>query len=499
MATLLEFEPQSQETSLSREAVILLRELTKQHQSDLTKLNEHLAKAVEYLSSTVAQVNDRAREERTDHRKKLNRLAKENENEPEDEREGYEDFQHKVDALTKKMDISVRRLVDDRIWMSSVPDALSHVVSKSASAADTTIQQGTPSTQTTNRTTQRSILDDSDDESALLNDEPNMTESQALAPPNPAKTPTSLLQAAFSTHDTKWRHKTLTEKYADDNDYKGFYRMVYDAKNGDSDTVPPMPHHSMWFAVEEGRTTNQTTSTTNGLNPSQRQRNTQSQNEETNEDEEGESDIEIASERLRITCPITLAPFREPLASTKCPHAYEKSAILSMLQTTTDHVPLTTDQLIELSQIPQSGAGRAQRQKREKEMKTPQIKCPECSVPITQADLRPDPVLLRKVNRILEAQRRKEEMEMNGGASGNVTLDLDGDGDEDDDEDELGLGGRRRMQRRKKIVTLGSSPPGSMRKRASGVVKTERGRTASAIPQTQFSRGGDGEDEDMYN
>lgn len=46
---------------------------------------------------------------------------------------------------------------------------------------------------------------------------------------------------------------------------------------------------------------------------------------------EDDDDFEVASERISIKCPITLLPMKHPVSSKKCPHSFEKEAILSMI------------------------------------------------------------------------------------------------------------------------------------------------------------------------
>ena len=48
-------------------------------------------------------------------------------------------------------------------------------------------------------------------------------------------------------------------------------------------------------------------------------------------DADDDDDIDVLSERISIKCPITLVPMKDPVSSTKCPHSFEKSAILDML------------------------------------------------------------------------------------------------------------------------------------------------------------------------
>lgn len=70
------------------------------------------------------------------------------------------------------------------------------------------------------------------------------------------------------------------------------------------------------------------------------------------------------------------------------------------------------------------------------------IRCPVCSLELTQDDLKSDPVLLRKVNRAQALLQREEEEAELEGRSRRVTLgDVDSD---EDDEDDDGFGGGKR-------------------------------------------------------
>ena len=105
----------------------------------------------------------------------------------------------------------------------------------------------------------------------------------------------------------------LDGSYAANNDYIGFKRTIHDALHP-GDDAPPMPNASTWFP-ESPRTVNTTT------------RNAGRQPAGADDDD----DVDVLSERISIKCPITLVPMKDPVTSTKCPHSFERSAILDML------------------------------------------------------------------------------------------------------------------------------------------------------------------------
>jgi SUMO ligase MMS21 Smc5/6 complex component len=45
-----------------------------------------------------------------------------------------------------------------------------------------------------------------------------------------------------------------------------------------------------------------------------------------------DDDIEIEGEHISLKCPLTLLPFTDPVTSKKCPHSFERNAILPMIQ-----------------------------------------------------------------------------------------------------------------------------------------------------------------------
>ena len=101
--------------------------------------------------------------------------------------------------------------------------------------------------------------------------------------------------------------------YAQNNDYVGFKKLVYDAQFPDDD-APPMPHSSTWFSDQTQDAATGGAVAVAGSQPAA-----------------ANDDLTVASERISIKCPITLLPMKDPVTSTKCPHSFEKEAILSMI------------------------------------------------------------------------------------------------------------------------------------------------------------------------
>ena len=158
---------------------------------------------------------------------------------------------------------------------------------------------------------------------------------------------------------------------------------------------------------------------------------------------------------IRIKCPFTLQYFEDPVTSKKCPHSFERSAFYEVLKATDKHLPFTVEQVEELGRI----RNRTERTKREKEIGIPAVQCPECNMLLAESDVERNPVLQRKVQRMIAEKQREREP----------------DDDSEDDDKDLPRGTQR------KPVGLGSSPPS---RRASGRVhdfKAESGRVPQSI------------------
>lgn len=380
MPSVSTFQLQAPVAPLNPTAQQALTELL-QAQAPRKRLAACLNDTAKKLTEVAGQLNDRGTEQRQRHAKLQARLQANGEEMREEDRVEYETFQRKVKDLTQKMDHSIRGVIDAQTWLDDVPDALKMVATKTGALAEATQQQTQGPTPLG---TQRNRLEDGMDM-----DGTGTVDAPVPAPPDPSNVPTALLQAAFEEQSRIWQSMSLTERYVDNNEYRGFYRTVYDAKNP-GESAPLIPHASLWFAEEENPHSMPALGSQTG-------RGRQAEDDE-------DDDIEIASERVSLKCPITLLPFKDPLTSTKCPHSFEKEAILDMLRLSSDYLPFTADQEFVLSQT----RDRRALDRKKKEMGTPTVMCPVCSCTLAEADLKPDPVLLRKVKRVEAATKRQQ-------------------------------------------------------------------------------------------
>lgn len=459
---------QSPVAPLNAEAHQALSDLQRQ-QKFTKRLTHHLSHAADQLTAVAEQLNHRGTNYTVDYRKKARRDAANGEEENQQAKRDYEDFQRKLQELTRVLDNGVRAVVDDQTWVAGLPEIIKEIARKA--------QASTSASERQNQNL------DEDNEEGPTNAYPTS--------PATDEVPSALIKSARDDLATEWASKTLTERYSQHNTYVGFYRGVHDAKNPNpGEDGPPLPHHSLWFANEEKQ-----------LNPSYVAPGTQTQrtrrqrgpsNEAAAEDSDpASSDVEIAREKISIKCPITFLPFTEPLTSTKCPHSFDRPAIMDMLSRTQTTLAPSAAQTTELEAIHQPRA----RAKRAKELLVPAIPCPVCSIMLADADLKPDPYLLKRVQRIQAAAKREREEAMaeSGGGSDSDVAHGDGNGD-GDDEVAAGRGTQR------KPMGLGSSPPPSAnasrkkknkkKRKSEWEVKRERVRSKSrgisVVPQTQL-------------
>lgn len=381
----------------------------------LKTLQTHITHAVEKLGDSAAQVNERltdARERYTRYMaRKRSRSQYENENygggdggeggqdEEDEEVQRIKRTEEQVHAITERLESEMRGIVDTEVKAGRLISILADL-GKEAEVASTTTQRRQPRDTRRRRTPNPDSDEDEQDEDYQDTQQSQPQFQQAVEPPS------RKLTHQLTTETTNWQSLSLTQRYSTNNTYIGFYRMVHDAKHP-GDDIPPLPHASTWFRHLEDP------STAAAPPPSQRPQTRRHQSTPAEDDE----DIAIESERVSLKCPLTLLTFQEPLTSRKCPHSFEKQAIMDMIA----HSPMM---------VPGGGGDRRNRVRA--------VKCPVCSVVLTQEDLKRDAVLERRVRRM---QRQQEEE----------------DEDEDEDEDR-GESNRRKRSRaqRKSGITLAS-------------------------------------------
>ncbi|MCJ1404563.1 hypothetical protein MMC11_007789 [Xylographa trunciseda] len=334
-----------------------LQNLIRAH--DFKRLKTQLQAVSDTLSNAAADINDRSFQR---HARQLKAKAKRQQQglddteEDQSREEACERMKVEVDDLTTKMEGQLRGIIDAEAHVHAVEEVLSEVHGNVVAGGG--IIAPTQSTLGASQFRQRRRAAGSDSEEE---DDADLDGAQENLGP------TGLWKRKLEEHDTQYGGLTLRTRYAQHNSYIHFRGLVHDATHPGTD-APPLPNASTWFPPDP-RDSHQS-----GKAPSQRPQSPQDE----------ESDVEIASERISVKCPLTLLPMHDPLTSKKCPHSFEKEAILDMLSRSTTWV---------------GGTGRRGGGSQERAMK-----CPVCEVMLTASDLHTDPVLIRKIKRLQVAQ-----------------------------------------------------------------------------------------------
>ncbi|CAG8909632.1 unnamed protein product [Penicillium egyptiacum] len=345
----------------------------------LRTLRTHLQHAAEKLTHSGGEVNERLSDARTRY-EKLKEARRRQGDENVDDDEANEEYQRlaeaeaRVDAITARMEEKTRLIVDSEIKLQGLTDAMSQIEREEgetvAAALGVRQTRQQRARQRANDGNDADGTEDPTDRDYEDEQEREMRERNAQNPPS------RKLEDKLTEGVQKWNELSLTERYASNNSYIGFYRMVHDSKFP-GDDVPPLPHSSTWFEHMED------TNARSGA-PARTRNQNRGRSPAGSDD-----DIAIERERISLKCPLTLTPYQDPVTSTKCPHSFEREAIMDMI----NRSPTT---------IAPPASRRGQR-------RVHVVKCPVCSTPLTADDLRPDPVLLRRVRRAQELQEREEE------------------------------------------------------------------------------------------
>ncbi|KAI4170706.1 MAG: hypothetical protein LQ343_004805 [Gyalolechia ehrenbergii] len=430
----------------------------------LNDLKRRLQSAVNHLTEVTGDLNDQCQIRKANHEKQQARKAartrelvssQDGAEVDDDSDQQMEDIWRRTDEWTSKMEEKTRKVIDVQARVIDGENALKELninITQGRTATQSTL--GASQLQSRSQRQQRSRRgqqptsddeeNDADDSQAENNNEETFT----------GPSPLTTFKTKISASELAYASLSLKDRYASHNDYIGFRKIVHDARHPNDDT--PLPHSSTWFPSSSS-------SEPSGLQNARKSRSASTTAAADPQHSDSDADIQIAREKRSIRCPLTLLPMHDPLTSTLCPHSFEKSAILSMLDAST----------VKANVVPGvRGSG-------EKAMK-----CPECEVQLTASNLRQDPILVRKIRRIEEQERRERERD---------------EDEEDEDEDVRGPA-------RRSVEDVTSSPAQSRvqvkaeavkKERMSGVQRTQASREPSMVPATQIVDLGDDEEEEV--
>ncbi|KAL2354852.1 zinc-finger of the MIZ type in Nse subunit-domain-containing protein [Cryomyces antarcticus] len=336
----------------------------------LAKLQKQLDYAGESVTSSAGEINDRLASKLEHVRKrkaKRQQQGLEDDEEQEEKERNVEELQSKVEGMTQRMDANLRKVIDGQHALQRLDMTLQEIVANAATqATPRTTQQPMQGTQ---RRRRQHLGADGEEEDEDYEDfeptDPGATASQAPAT-------IDLFRQKVQRDKDKYQSLSLGTRYSEHNTYVNFRKLVHDAQHGEDG--PPLPHASTWFT--DGAAPAPGITTRSGAGAAEN---------------DSDDDIAIARERISTECPLTLKEFEEPLTSRKCPHSFEKNAIM---------------QMIAQSSARTGGSNRRGARDGEQVVQCP---VPGCKEMLTAGDLHTDPLLLRKIRRIQQSRLDEDE------------------------------------------------------------------------------------------
>jgi hypothetical protein len=292
------------------------------------QLKEHNQRAGDRITEAAALVLDTLHERHEAVAKQRTRWAKgidTQSREPDEAR--LAELQALVDTCSKKLEESMRAIVDNGVAAQRIEDSLvwlqTHAPGRLQQEYATQIshQQSQRASQLQRRPTRNTDDDDNDNDNGN-NDVQDEQDTQASVGPTPGPTPLdgsrpSLTGVSDMYADRVERQKndytsiSYVGRYARNGAYSNFKKMVHDARYRDD---RPLPDPETWFT--------ETGSPAPGVTGH-------------GEDHDGDDDIVMERATISVKCPLTFLPYKDPYTSLKCPHTFEKAAIMEMIRKST--------------------------------------------------------------------------------------------------------------------------------------------------------------------
>ncbi|KAL1801307.1 hypothetical protein ACET3X_001649 [Alternaria dauci] len=368
---------------LDAEATRELRSLQGRNMNDIKKHNKL---ATGHITNAAASVNDTLRE----HAEYITRRQKKwaagkNLDEKENEERIMAELQANVDEATVKLEESMRAVIDSEIAAQRIEEALEWLrtiaPAQLAEEYETQMTQREHQRQTqTQAASQRAHGQDGDDDE--MDDGPTPGPTPLDGSRIALTGASELFATRLQREKDAYTARSHISRYARNNDYRDFKRTVHDAKFGDDG--PVLGHEDTWF-TESGEPAPGITDTTNRG--------------------EFDDDDDIVVDRATVStrCPITYQQFKDPYSSNKCPHTFEKNAILDMIR---------------------NGPHRVDGQKA--------VECPVngCDKMLTANDVRTDPILVRRIKRMLQADHEGDSSDDDVQAPRQEIQQIDGSDDD---------------------------------------------------------------------
>lgn len=367
--------------------------------SNLTKLNKNLTEAQTQLTDAAVQMNDRVTAATASQKRSREKRQREHEG-PDDEQTELEQklaqFQAKVDNMTQRMEESMRKLIDHQHSVEAITQSLATTEQHARNTAST---QASTQNARTPRATRRNAGEDAGDGEAEEEEEyPEFTPTDPAGGTPAQRAPIDVFRSNVDDATLRYQSKTHAERYADEEKYYNFREVVHDAIHPD-EGAPPLDR-SKWF--------NESGAPAPGIT----NRNVDAENEDDDDD------LAISKATISTKCLLTLREFVEPYTSKKCPHSFEKEAILDLINNSTRRTP------------PKNGQRQGEKF----------VVCPVggCQEQLSRSDLGVDKVIVRKIQRLQRSKQLQQEEDANAsdgdhGVSQNRALSIDDDAEDEND------------------------------------------------------------------
>ena len=388
------------------------------------KIQEEVGNLNDFLVSEKSELN--ARKRRLRETKQSSGQRDGGKEEEEEEREEYLDealakLEEDVKTVTETMEQRVRATIDGEKALESLSSSLREVRDEGVNASQLAETQAqTQHSRHTQRPShigrqRRQLQEDGDVEMEDAEDgegaedqldgetQPTLQGSSQPGTQRPPA-PTKRLEELLQQKKDSYQMKSPAIKYSEHPWYVDFKRVLHDARHPQGDI--PVEHASRWFREEGGPQPGVTG---------------------TGGDDGDDDDIAIAREKISTRCPITMRSFVDPITSKKCPHSFERKEMIEMIR----------------KQRPHTGHG----SRRAPQNYVQEVKCPVCDTMLKEADLAPDPVLIRKITRLqqAEANERSQPRDID-------EIHSDSEGDDVDQVDDVADRVRVKTERRRRTM-----------------------------------------------
>jgi E3 SUMO-protein ligase NSE2 len=271
------------------------------------KLQEQYKKAGECITISAGEINDVLIEKERRVKRKQDKRSDGAQNEEDQEAmKSFEEMQEMVDRTTIRMEEAIRKLIDGGQYVADMISTLDAMRQEQIA-----LQPSLSMSSQGMRTRQQDTSSDDED--------PDPTIPVSTAHSSQISGASDSFQRSFNEAQDRYMNSSAAERYSRHNDYIGFRRAVHDAHFGDAEQEYELPRQSEWFTSDNdpapGITLREARQLAEGMTVG--------------------VELAVVKSKMEMTCPLTLKEFEDPVTSTKCPHSFERTAIMELINSST--------------------------------------------------------------------------------------------------------------------------------------------------------------------